>query len=131
MKRARWLPPLVLPARLTEEPVNEMAVPVLEAARLADTSEQNLHQAINRGALPAYEWAGRRMILLDDLAESPAGRKQADRLAAERHRAGWAEYRHATIPQPDCWANGFEDCHLCAEQVPAEEPVDQPARPPS
>jgi hypothetical protein len=103
-----------------------MAVSVLEAARLTDTSEQNLHQAINRGTLPAYQWVGRRMILLDDLVESPAARKQAERLAEESFDRREAEYRHRNPWPAWMWPEGEPqcppDCPVCLEGEPTDGP---------
>ncbi len=88
---SRKRPPLVLPELVLPADVElaDFAVPVSVAATLAGVEMQGFHQQIERGTLPAYLLDGRKMIRLDDLAESHAGRVQAELVAEEYHREGW------------------------------------------
>ena len=106
---------------LTAEQIAEETVTVAQAAELTGVSVQAIDQLIVRGSLVAYRDAkGRRVITVDDLVDSRPARRQANRLAEERERRAWAEYRHATLEQPDCQAQGFGECHVCAAEAADE-----------
>lgn len=117
---------------LTAEQVDEETVTVAQAAELTGVSIQAIDQLIVRGSLVAYrDTRGRRVVTLVDLVESAPSRRQANRLADEHQRRAWAEYRHATLAQPACQANGFEDCHVCAAEDVDEPEADPPEDGPS
>lgn len=71
----------------------ELAVTVAQAAELLVVSHQAVDQAILRGTLPAYQHDGRRYLLVADLAETPAARRQAAEIAQDEYDQAMAHYR--------------------------------------
>ena len=106
------LPPLIVPAGT---PLEEWAVPVSVAAELVGIQFQGLHAQIDRGTMPAYLGSdGRKMIRLDDLADSRASRRQAAQAAELATRRADHDYR-VTHPWPgvtDC-TGPWEECQVC------------------
>ena len=103
----RQRPPLALPL-LPPVPegmtLEEFACPVSVAAHLTGIKFQGLHAQIERGTVPAYLLDGRRMILLADLCETQAARRQAKQAAEEDWRLAWLKIHEA---EPDeCGGEG-------------------------
>ena len=78
--------------------MEEFACPVSVAAELTGIKMQGLHAQIERGTVPAYLLDGRRMILLADLCETQAARRQAKQAAEEDWRLAWLKIHQA---EPD------------------------------
>jgi hypothetical protein len=106
---ARQRPPLALPL-LPPVPegmtLEEFACPVSVAAELTGIKMQGLHAQIERGTLPAYLLDGRKMILLADLCETQAARRQSEQVAEENWRLAWLKIH---LAEPDeCLGAGCE-----------------------
>lgn len=118
---------------LTAEQIEEETVTVAQAAELTGVSVQAIDQLIVRGSLVAYrDTRDRRVITLDDLADSAPGRRQAAQAAQARYDEAMAHYAATnpfpawmlppgTPPQPPCPPT----CSLCQrEGHRTEEPSD-------
>jgi excisionase family DNA binding protein len=72
-------------------PTDEI-VSVAEAAELTGTTQQNIQRAIKQQTLPAYRLGAKRVVLVADLAASPAAERQAARQAEIDRCRRWAAY---------------------------------------
>jgi hypothetical protein len=84
---------------LTAEQIEEETVTVSQAAELLGIRPQAVQQLILRGSLAAFRDArGRRVITVDDLAETRAARRQGAQAKAEYDEA--IAHYEATHPMP-------------------------------
>jgi hypothetical protein len=129
-KPALMLPPLP-PMPADEESMETWAVPVREAGQLIGVSWQTLHQAIERGTLPAYRWRGHKYVLIADLTDSAYAKSSRTIRAAtdEVHQLEWRRTSHrinvdalrtlaaigasSVIPVEDRCTGEWETCEVC------------------
>jgi hypothetical protein len=92
-QRTRELP--ALSSMVNAKDRDELAMTVAQAADVLECSQQNINQRILSGALPAYRGPdGNRWLLVVDLCETAASKKQARRWADERMRESGDRIRH-------------------------------------
>jgi hypothetical protein len=92
-----------------EGPIEDHACSVPVAAGLTGVSHQAIRVLVRRGHLAAYQHEGRTVVLLDDLAETPAARAQAEQAAEQAQLAFWSKDRHEN-PLPKWMTGGRVPC---------------------
>jgi hypothetical protein len=113
--------PLVLPTLQVprDTPLDEWAVKLSVAAELTGLTTQAIWKMTEIRTLPAYLGPdGVRYVRLCDLAESPAGSRQAAKDAEQERRVAWHEFRIKTYPEAGC-VGEWEKCVVCGP--PADE----------